>query len=75
MVMRYQRVTDPISTDFRPILKVYVTGNYQETELIQGEIKSPVIFVQDLSELPNPVTELTLSHLGGQYSLTVNPPR
>ncbi|KAG2068195.1 hypothetical protein BDR04DRAFT_1079616 [Suillus decipiens] len=55
---------------FTPILHTYITSDYQKTTIIQGAIDMPVIWMQDLSALPESTT-WTLTHdtVTGHYAL------
>ncbi|KAG8841567.1 hypothetical protein FRB91_004891 [Serendipita sp. 411] len=60
---------------FSPILKAYVTRQYQQGEIIHHGIHIPVILHQDLSALKkNTVWVLTRDKLTGKYSLTPQAP-
>jgi len=41
-----------LKAKFTPVLKIYATGDYQETQIIRGEIEYPLIWEGDLQELP-----------------------
>ena len=71
-VVMIHRNTNAIEAEFTPILSAYVTSQYQQSQIINGEIISPVLWTQNLALLPNKITDLTLSKDGtGQYHLVV----
>ncbi|KAG8818914.1 hypothetical protein FRC19_010240 [Serendipita sp. 401] len=60
---------------FSPILKAYVTRQYQQGEIIHHGIHIPAILHQDLSALKkNTAWVLTRDKLTGRYSLTPQDP-
>ncbi|KAG9096237.1 hypothetical protein FS749_008868 [Ceratobasidium sp. UAMH 11750] len=40
-----------VTAEFTPILKAYVTGEYQESQYLRGEVDTDAIWSQDLDEL------------------------
>lgn len=50
--MEPARNTNSVDAVFTPMLSVYATSDYQQTELITGEIVSPVLLNQNLAYLP-----------------------
>jgi hypothetical protein len=56
---------------FTPVLSIFATAQYQQTELITGEIVSPVLWNKNLALLPMSITDLTLSQdSSGTYSIS-----
>ena len=56
---------------YTPVLSVYETSDYQETQLITGQIVSSVLLNQNLASLPSVQTTYTLSKgPEGNYFLT-----
>jgi len=43
--------TSSAQVQFTPILRGYITTDYQETEILRGQISSPVLFNRDLTQL------------------------
>jgi hypothetical protein len=43
--------TSSAQVQFTPILRGYITTDYQETEILRGQIASPVLFNRDLTQL------------------------
>jgi hypothetical protein len=49
-----------LKAKFTPVLKIYATADYQETQMIRGEIEYPVIWQGDLQELaPSSIFRVT----------------
>ncbi|KAH9475592.1 hypothetical protein JR316_0012709 [Psilocybe cubensis] len=42
-----------LSTELTPKLKIYAVSDYKETQLIRGDIESPLLFEKNLISLPN----------------------
>ncbi|KAG1757722.1 hypothetical protein EDB19DRAFT_59526 [Suillus lakei] len=60
-----------VTAQFTPVLRAYVTSGYQETQILRGEIQSPVLWDQDLAALPETTTwNLTRDAATGRYSIT-----
>jgi len=61
-----------IQTQFSPVLRAYVTNEYQEGQIIRGQINSPVIFEKDLSQLGNNTTLVLLFNpVTGEFSISL----
>jgi len=62
--------TSSVEAQFTPVLSAYVTAQYQQTEIIRGEIVSPVLLQKNLATLTD-TQEYTLSMApGGAFVLT-----
>ncbi|KAG1846391.1 hypothetical protein DFJ58DRAFT_843470 [Suillus subalutaceus] len=60
-----------VTAQFTPILRVYITSDYQETSIIRGAIETPVIWKQDLSVLAeNTVWNLKRDGVTGRYTIS-----
>ncbi|KAH9475605.1 hypothetical protein JR316_0012722 [Psilocybe cubensis] len=46
-------VGSTLAVQLTPKLKIYAISDYQETELVRGEIRSPLLFEENLIALPN----------------------
>ncbi|KAG1865994.1 hypothetical protein F4604DRAFT_1682985 [Suillus subluteus] len=51
-----RRDESSVKTQFTPILRVYITSDYQETAILQGAIDTPAIWMQDLTVLAKNTT-------------------
>lgn len=61
-----------VQAEFTPRLSAYVTSNYQETEVIRGEISSPVIWEENLAQLGQ-TTHWEIKRLpSGQYVIVAD---
>lgn len=47
------RSSNSFSIKFNPILSVYAVSDYQESEILRGEVNSPVLLRVNVAELPN----------------------
>lgn len=63
------RNTNSVEAVFTPTLSAYATSDYQETQLITGEIISPVLLKQDLALLPDTQLYNILKNPDGSYSI------
>ncbi|KAG6380468.1 hypothetical protein JVT61DRAFT_8618 [Boletus reticuloceps] len=45
-----------LNTGFQPVLRGYITSDYQEGQIVKGQISVPYIFEQDLSTLDDNTT-------------------
>jgi len=52
LLMQPIRNTNSVEAVYTPMLSVYATSDYQQTEVITGEIVSPVLLNQNLANLP-----------------------
>ncbi|KAG1812560.1 uncharacterized protein BJ212DRAFT_1483170 [Suillus subaureus] len=60
-----------VTAQFTPILRVYITTDYQETAIIRGAIETPAIWSQDLTGLAEHTTwNLKRDVVSGRYTLT-----
>jgi len=59
-----------VTAQFTPNLRAYVTSDYQETEILRGEVGTPMLWDEDLAALPETTTwNLTLDQCG-RYKIT-----
>jgi hypothetical protein len=59
-----------VKAQFTPILRVYVTSDYQETAILRGAIDTPAIWTQDLAALAESTTwTLKRDMATGHYSI------
>ncbi|KAG1846390.1 hypothetical protein DFJ58DRAFT_915380 [Suillus subalutaceus] len=59
-----------VTAQFTPILRVYITSDYQETAIIRSAIETPVIWSQDLSGLAEHTNwNLTRDGVTGRYKI------
>ncbi|CAG7849727.1 SubName: Full=Uncharacterized protein {ECO:0000313/EMBL:CCA71574.1} [Serendipita indica DSM 11827] len=63
--------TSQVVCKYHPILRAYMTSDYQETEVISGEIQTGMIWERDLAQLEDTTNwRLTYNGSTGQYSLS-----
>ncbi|KAG2153862.1 hypothetical protein DEU56DRAFT_751559 [Suillus clintonianus] len=63
-----------VTAQFTPILRVYVTSDYQETAIIRGAIDTPAIWKQNLAGLADSTTwNLNRDLVTGHYTITQAP--
>jgi hypothetical protein len=43
--------TSSAQVQFTPILRAYITTDYQETQILRGQVTSPILFNRDLTQL------------------------
>ncbi|KAG1870513.1 hypothetical protein C8R48DRAFT_85691 [Suillus tomentosus] len=59
-----------VTARFTPILRAYITSDYQETAIIRGAIDTPVVWSQDLAALAESTTwTLTRDLSNGHYTI------
>jgi hypothetical protein len=59
-----------VTAKFTPILRAYITSDYQETAIIRGVINMPVIWEQDLAALSDSTTwNLIRDPFTGHYTI------
>jgi hypothetical protein len=59
-----------ITAQFTPKLRAYVTSDYKETEILKGEIHSPLLWEKNLAELAETTTwNLTRDPATGRYTI------
>ncbi|KAG1812562.1 uncharacterized protein BJ212DRAFT_457403 [Suillus subaureus] len=59
-----------VTARFTPVLRVYVTSDYQQTAIIRGAIDTPAIWSQDLAELAESTTwTLNRDAATGHYTI------
>ncbi|KAG8712551.1 hypothetical protein FRC09_019737 [Ceratobasidium sp. 395] len=60
-----------ITTQFTPVLQAYATRDYQESQLLRGEVETDIIWEQNISELDD-VTGWNFyeDEASGQFSIT-----
>jgi len=69
------RNTNSVVATYTPILSAYVTSDYQQTQLITGEIVSPVLLNQNLAYLPaEQVYTLKRNFPDGSYKIVAEQP-
>ncbi|KAG0694826.1 hypothetical protein DFH29DRAFT_1005997 [Suillus ampliporus] len=60
-----------VTAEFTPILRAYITSDYQETAVLQGAIETPVIWEQNLGALgENTTWNLKREPSTGHYKIT-----
>ncbi|KAG0708326.1 hypothetical protein DFH29DRAFT_477001 [Suillus ampliporus] len=60
-----------VTAEFTPILRAYITSDYQETEILRGAIDTPAIWEHDLASLSESTTlNLHRDPATGQYTIT-----
>ncbi|KAF9233337.1 hypothetical protein BU15DRAFT_80229 [Melanogaster broomeanus] len=60
-----------VKAEFTPVLRAYVNAQYQETQIIRGEVDTEAIWEQDLAGLDQSTTwVLTRNKATGCYKLT-----
>ncbi|KIK40136.1 hypothetical protein CY34DRAFT_284714 [Suillus luteus UH-Slu-Lm8-n1] len=59
-----------VTAEFTPILRAYITSDYQETAILRGAIDTPAIWEQDLAALSDSTTwNLTRGPSTGRYTI------
>lgn len=59
-----------VTARFTPILRAYITSDYQETAIIRGAIDTPVVWSQDLAALAESTTwTLSRDPSNGHYTI------
>jgi hypothetical protein len=59
-----------VTAKFTPILRAYITSDYQETAIIRGAIDTPAIWEHDLAALSDSTTwNLTRDPSTGHYTI------
>jgi hypothetical protein len=59
-----------VTAKFTPVLRAYITSDYQETAIIRGAIDTPAIWSQDLAALSDSTTwNLTRDPATGHYTI------
>jgi hypothetical protein len=59
-----------VTARFTPILRAYITSDYQETAIIRGAIDTPAVWMEDLASLPQSTTwNLTRDPASGRYTM------
>jgi hypothetical protein len=65
-----RRDNSGITAQFIPKLRAYVTLDYKETEILKGEIRSPLLWEKDLTPLAEPTTwNLTWDPATDRYTI------
>ncbi|KAG1759462.1 hypothetical protein EDD22DRAFT_141591 [Suillus occidentalis] len=60
-----------VTARFTPVLRAYITSDYQETAIIRGAIDTPAIWTQDLAALSQSTTwTLARDPATGRYTMT-----
>ncbi|KAG1812557.1 uncharacterized protein BJ212DRAFT_1301531 [Suillus subaureus] len=59
-----------VKAQFTPILRIYVTSDYQETAILRGAIDTPAIWTQDIAALAeNTIWNLKRDTATGRYTI------
>ncbi|KAG1777086.1 hypothetical protein EV702DRAFT_1105712 [Suillus placidus] len=59
-----------VTAKFTPVLRAYITSDYQETAILRGAIDTPTIWSRNLAELaPSTTWSLTREPASGKYTL------
>lgn len=72
-ILYFKEVEDAsnITTQFTPILRAYITSDYQHTTILQGAIDTPAIWEQNLAALSGSTTwNLKRDPSTGHYKIT-----
>ncbi|KAG6380461.1 hypothetical protein JVT61DRAFT_8604 [Boletus reticuloceps] len=65
------RASESIQTNFQPVLRAYITSQYNEAQIVRGEIATPIIFEQNLAALDDiTVWDLRFNAASGRFSMT-----
>ncbi|KAG2339417.1 hypothetical protein BDR05DRAFT_1003378 [Suillus weaverae] len=60
-----------VSAKFTPVLRAYLTSDYQETAILRGAIDTPAIWTRNLAELaPSTTWNLARDPASGRYTIT-----
>jgi len=60
-----------VQSIFSPILRGYMTSGYQENAVLRGQIFSPVLFMEDLVQLPETTNwRITFNSGSGAYTVS-----
>ncbi|KIK98569.1 hypothetical protein PAXRUDRAFT_133930 [Paxillus rubicundulus Ve08.2h10] len=60
-----------VKAQFTPHLRAYITDQYQETQIIRGEVDTPMIWQRDLGQLAQSTTWfLTYNGATGEFAIT-----
>jgi hypothetical protein len=59
-----------VTAQFTPVLRAYITSDYQETAIIRGAIDTPAIWTQDLGAISESTTwNLNRDSATGHYTI------
>ena len=59
-----------ISAEFTPIIRAYITSDFEETQIMRGAVETPYIWQQNLSNLPDFSNwVLTRNSVSGKYEI------
>ncbi|KAG1777069.1 hypothetical protein EV702DRAFT_1105493 [Suillus placidus] len=59
-----------VTAKFTPVLRAYITSDYQETAILRGAIDTPAIWSRNLAELaPSTTWTLTRDPASGKYTI------
>ncbi|KAG2149130.1 uncharacterized protein EDB93DRAFT_1250053 [Suillus bovinus] len=60
-----------VTAKYTPVLRAYITADYEETAILRGQVDTPAIWTQDLTGLAQNTTwNLSRDANTGRYSLT-----
>ncbi|KAG1849840.1 hypothetical protein C8R48DRAFT_676942 [Suillus tomentosus] len=60
-----------VTAKFTPVLRAYITSDYEATSILRGPVDTPAILSQDLTGLPqNTIWNLSHDATTGRYTLT-----
>ena len=71
-LMKPVRNTNTVDAVYTPMLSTYVTSDYEQTEIITGEIVSPVLLNQNLANLPPEQMYTLKRNPDGSYAITAD---
>ncbi|KAG2113837.1 uncharacterized protein F5147DRAFT_770482 [Suillus discolor] len=59
-----------VTAKFTPVLRVYITSDYEETDIVQDQVDTPAMWTQDLTTLAQSTTlNLARDPNTGRYSI------
>ncbi|KAG1799883.1 uncharacterized protein HD556DRAFT_73814 [Suillus plorans] len=59
-----------VTAKFTPVLPVYITSDYEETDIVRGQVDTPAMWPQDLTTLAQSTTwNLARDPNTGHYSI------
>jgi hypothetical protein len=62
--------TSSAQVQFTPILRGYISWEYEETEILRGQVVSPVLFDRDLAQLEEETTwKITYNPATGEFQI------
>jgi len=66
------RYNETLDIQFTPTLLIYVAHGYKANDVIKGDIKSPVLWKQDLADLVEDTTTLYLTYDNNAYEYVIS---